>query len=322
VTALVFAPGASAGYGAEVARAMGARLGALDERVFGDGEHKDRPLDEVAGRDVFVVSSLYGDAQASANDKLVRLLFLVATLHDLGAARITAVCPYLAYSRKDRRTQPADPVTTRYVAQLLEAAGIDCIVAMDVHNQAAFENAFRCRTVHLDAAGLFVDHYRDALHEDEVAVVSPDAGGMKRAEGFRQRLQRSLGRSVTGAVAEKYRTGTTVTGNALVGKVDGRTAVIVDDLISAGTTLARAAAACRHAGAARVIAAATHGVFAAEANTVLGGSSEVDAIAITDSIIPWRISDPRLRERVSVVSSTGLLAQALTCLHESRALPG
>jgi len=317
----LFALGASAAYGAAVATALGLTLSDVDERTFEDGEHKTRPASEVAGRDVFVIASLFGDADESVNDKFVRLLFFIAAVRDAGAQRVVAVCPYLAFSRKDRRTERGDPVTTRYTAALLEASGVDCVVTLDVHNQAAFENAFRCRTVHLDAAELFVAHYAPALANGAVVVVSPDAGGMKRAEAFRRLLETRLGRSVGGAFAEKHRSGAVVTGNALVGSVAGATAVIVDDLVSAGTTLARAAAACRHAGAARVLAAATHGVFAPEADATLA-DAPLDAIAIADTIVPWRIVDPRLRARLSVVSSVDLVANAIAALHAPEAAAG
>src|SRR5690606_19275225 len=108
-----------------------------EEREFEDGEHKARPLVNVRDRDVYVLQSLGGDATASVNDKLVRLLFFLGALRDASAAPVTAVVPYLAYARKDVRTQPRDPVLTRYTAALFEAVGIDRIVALEVHNPAA-----------------------------------------------------------------------------------------------------------------------------------------------------------------------------------------
>ena len=108
--------------------------------------------------DVYVVQSLHGGPSESANDKLCRLLFFIGALKDAGAARVTAVVPYLCYARKDRRTKPHDPVITRYVAGLFEAVGADRVVTLDVHNPVAFENAFRCRTITATAAPLFVDY--------------------------------------------------------------------------------------------------------------------------------------------------------------------
>lgn len=111
-----------------------------------------RLLVEVRGADVYVVQSLCGDAHASANDKLCRLLFFAGALKDAGARRVTACLPYLAYARKDRRTQERDPVTTRYVAALFEAVGIDRVIVLDVHNEVAFDNALRCPTLRLESA--------------------------------------------------------------------------------------------------------------------------------------------------------------------------
>jgi len=166
-----------------------------EERQFEDGEHKTRPLDPVGGTDVYVVQSLHGGPSESANDKLCRLLFFIGALKDAGAARVTAIVPYLCYARKDRRTKPNDPVITRYVASLFEAVGTAVFVALDVHNPAAFENAFRCRTVALTAAPLFVD-YAKALSGEHLCVVSPDPGGAKRAEIFRLALESALNQPV------------------------------------------------------------------------------------------------------------------------------
>ena len=116
----------------------------------------------VRGRDVYVIQSLYGDPKQSVNDKLVRLLFFLGALRDASAGHLTAIIPYLAYARKDRKSKVRDPVTTRYVATLFEAVGTDCVVTLDVHNLAAFQNAFRCRTEHLEAVALFVAEPRSA----------------------------------------------------------------------------------------------------------------------------------------------------------------
>jgi len=311
---VVFALNASRSFGEAVARELGVALAAHEEREFEDGEHKGRPLASVRGSDVYVIQSLYGDASASVDDKLCRLLFFLGALKDAAAERLTAVVPYLAYARKDRRTKSRDPVTTRYIAALLEAMGTDCVLTLDVHNLAAYQNAFRCRTEHLEAAPLFATQLAPRLQDAEVVVVSPDAGGIKRADAFRRRLASALDRPVAAAFAEKYRSSGVVTGDALVGDVAGKVAVIVDDLISAGNTVARAALACRERGASRVLAVAAHGVFAEPANTVLG-SSEVEGIVVTDTVVPWRVTDPRLKSKLSVVSAAGLFAEAIRRLH-------
>ena len=155
---VLFALGASARFGAQVAQGLGLELAAHEEREFEDGEHKARTLVPVAGRAAYVIHALHGDAAHSANDKLCRMLFFIASLRDAGAASVTAVAPYLAYARKDRRTKPFDPVITRYVAALFQSAGASAMMTIDVHNRAAYENAFTCRTGHIEAAPLFVAH--------------------------------------------------------------------------------------------------------------------------------------------------------------------
>jgi ribose-phosphate pyrophosphokinase len=151
----LFALHSNHNFGEKVSKALGIPLSAHEERDFEDGEHKARPLENVRGKDVFVIHSLYSDARQSVNDKLCRMLFFLGALRDASAGRITAVIPYLCYARKDRKTKSRDPVTTRYVAALMEAVGVDRVVTMDVHNLAAYQNTFRCRTDHLEAKQTF-----------------------------------------------------------------------------------------------------------------------------------------------------------------------
>ena len=311
---ILFAMKSSAAFGAAVAARMGSALSPHEEREFEDGEHKARALVNVRGGDVYVIHSLHGDAAESANDKLLRLLFFLGSLRDAGAARLTAVAPYLAYARKDQRSKSRDPVTTRYVASFFEAVGCDAVVTLDVHNVAAFENAFRCRADNLSAADLLVDHMAPLVGEAAVVVVSPDAGGIKRADRFRARLSERLGRPVGAAFVEKYRSDGVLRGGELIGDVKGRITIIVDDLISAGHTIDRAANACKRGGAARVYAAATHGVFTGEADAVLG-TSVIERILVTDTIPTMRLTDPGLVSRVERVSVAPLLAEAIARLH-------
>jgi len=289
-----------------------------EEREFEWGQHKTRPLASVRGRDVYVLCSLYGDATESVNDRLCRMLFFVGALRDAGAGRITIVAPYLCYSRKDRRTNPRDPVTTRYVARLIEAAGADRIVTIDVHNRAAYENAFRIPTEHLEANSLFVERC-GALGDRSLTVVSPDPGGFHRAEALRDALEQASGATVDLAMLGKHRKGGVVRTEAFVGNVEGRTAVIVDDLIVTGTTLIRAAEACRKRGATAVHVMATHGMFTAAAGSVLV-SPLVDSIVITDSISPERIDLGPARGKLSVISIAPLLARAISTLHRERSM--
>ena len=306
---LIFAPQASGEFGRRVAAAAGTALSPMEEREFEGGEHKTRPLVSVRGRDVCVVQSLSGDAAGSANDRLCRLLFFVAGLKDCGAARVTACVPFLAYGRKDRRTKERDPVTLRYVAQLFEAVGTDHVLALDAHNLAAFENAFRCPVDHLEAAPLMADHLARTVVDAEVVIVSPDIGGAKRAQRLQELLSARLGREVGFAIVDKRRSSGVVSGGDLVvGPVDGRHAVLVDDLVSAGTTLMRAVQACRRAGARRVDAFATHGVFEPEARQLLGPDGP-EQLVVTDSILPTRLADDG--GRLVVLEASALMGEAI-----------
>ena len=309
----VFALNASREFGEAVAHHLGIALGLHEEREFEDGEHKTRPLVNVRGEDVFVVQSLYADDGQSVNDKLCRLLFFIGALKDASAGSVTAIVPYLGYARKDQKSRPRDPVTTRYVACLFEAVGTDRVVTLDVHNLAAFQNAFRCRTEHLQANGLFVDHFAALLGDRPVVVVSPDAGGIKRADRFRQRLGAALGRPVAAAFAEKHRSEGVVRGELVVGDIEGRCAIIVDDMIGTGTTIARTVRACRSRGAACVHAAASHGLFVGDAPQVLADDA-LDSIVVTDSVPPFRLGTGKVRDKLAVLSSARLFGDAISSI--------
>ena len=314
----LFALHATAELGAAVAAALDRPLAAHEEREFEDGEHKARPLEAVRGADVFVLQSLHGGPEQSANDKLCRLLFFIGALKDSGAARVTALVPYLCYARKDRRTKPDDPVTTRYVASLFEAVGTDAVVTLDVHNPAAFENAFRCPTVALTAAPLFVDYVK-AVADERLCVVSPDPGGTKRADVFHEALETALGRRVGKAFVDKRRSAGVVSGDLFVGEVEGATALIIDDLISTGGTLVRAARAARHAGAKRILALVTHGLFMPGAEAALMDPA-IDRIVVTDSVPAFRLDAAVVQDKVDTLPVARLLAETVRRLHVGETL--
>jgi ribose-phosphate pyrophosphokinase len=318
---LVFALNATRELGGRVAEHLGVELARHEEREFDDGEHKTRPLISVRDRHVYVVQSLYSEPRTSVNDKLCRLLFFIGALKDAAAASVTAVMPYLCYARKDRKTKSRDPVTTRYVAGLLESVGTDRALTVDVHNLSAFQNAFRCATEHLEAKNLFVEYFSRLCKADEAVVVSPDVGGIKRAEQFRASLARKLDGSVASAFMEKQRSAGVVSGEALVGNVADKTAISLDDLISSGTTISRAVRACRAHGAARVYAAATHGLFVGSAEQVLA-DPQLSGVAICDTVPPFRLSDRVVREKVTILNGAGLIAEAVHRIHTGGSVVG
>lgn len=315
----LFALEGSREWGEAVARCLDRALAPHEEREFEDGEHKSRPLASVRGRDVYLLHSLYGDAHRSVNDKLCRLLFLVGALKDASAASVTAVVPYLAYARKDRRSKARDPVTTRYVAALLESVGMDRIVTLEVHNPAAYQNAFRRPAEHLEMHGLMAAHFAQLVGPRDAVVVAPDAGGIHRADAFRQRLATLLGRPVGSAFAEKHRSEGVVSGDLFVGDVAGRVAIVVDDLIGSGTTLARTAAACRRRGAEAVHAGAAHGLFTGDAARVLADDA-LAGITVTDSVPPLRLPPGPARDKLTVLPTAPLFAEAIRRMHAGGSL--
>lgn len=308
---IVFALETSRDFGRKVALDLGIALAEHEEREFEGGEHKARPMVEVGGRDAYVIQSLHGEANASANDKLVRMLFFIGALKDAGAASVTAIAPYLAYSRKDRRTKPRDPVSSRYIATLFEASGTDRLMTIEVHNIAAFENAFRsCQPEHLPLARLFARHLASQLADGPVAVVSPDTGANKRAELFRHELECELGRPVGKAIMDKHRSSGVVSGHLFAGDLAGATAIIVDDLISSGTTILRACEASRAAGAKQVIAIAAHAMFAPDA--ALFGEGMPDQIMVSDTIpLPTGMTPPVLSQ-IQVIEASPLVAEVIS----------
>lgn len=319
-TPLIFSLESGHAYAQAVCGHLNLELSSLEERSFEDGEHKIRPLVSVRGRSVFVVQSLYGDATQSVNEKLCRLLFFVGALKDASAASVTAVVPYLCYARKDRRTKSRDPVTIRYLACLFEAVGVDRMLVLDVHNLAAFQNAFRCPTEHLEGACLFADYFYGRLEREEPAdqelvVMSPDVGGVKRAERFREVLSSSLPSvALSTAFMDKKRSGGVVSGETVVGEVTGKIVIIIDDLISSGATLLRAAQACAAHGADKIYAVATHGLFM-EGSERLLSESAIERVIVTDTIPPFRLSKEPATGRLLVLSSTELIAEAVRRIH-------
>jgi ribose-phosphate pyrophosphokinase len=289
-----------------------------EDRAFEDGEHKLRPLVDPRGDDVYVISSLHGGPRDSPHDKLCRTLMFIATLREHGAARVTAVVPYLAYARKDRQTKPFDPVTQRYVAQLFEAVGTDQLIVLEAHNPAAFQNAFRCPTVHLDAHPVFDAVVQELAGEQRLAVASPDPGGVKRALLWREHLSERLARPIGFAMVDKRRSSGLVSGSKLVaGEVDNMTVLLLDDLIATGETMRRAADALRHAGASAVVAFAAHGLFIEPAAQVLAAPN-VDRLFVTDSVPPFRLpAAGPVAHKLKIVSAVPLFARAIRDCHEA-----
>lgn len=313
---LLFALDPGAALVQTLAGCLDTTLSPHEERLFDDGERKWRPLIDPRGRDCYVVHSLYGGPQDSPHDKLVALLMFVATLREHGAGRVSAVVPYLAYARKDRQTKPFDPVGLRYVAQLFEAVGTDQLFVLEAHNLAALQNAFRCPTIHLEAQRVFDGIADTWAQAGPLAIASPDPGGVKRAQLWREALEERLGRPVGLAMIDKRRSAGVVSSlNLVAGDVRGMDVLVFDDLIASGETMRRAAAALREAGARDVAAVAAHGLFVGAAAEALGDPL-VSQWIVSDSVPPFRLP-PVPRARLRVVSAAPLVAGAIRASHEA-----
>lgn len=304
----------------KVALVLNRTLDPLEERNFEDGEHKIRPLVSVRNEEVFLFHSLYEDDQQSVNDKLCKLLFLISTLKDGGAKSVTIIAPYLCYTRKDRRTKARDPVTMRYVAALFEAVGADRIVTMDVHNLQAYQNAFRCNTEHLEGHHLFAVYFKGILKGSEkVSVMSPDIGGIKRAEKFREVLSKEISKEVGFAFMEKTRSKGILSGDKVFGDVSQSVVIIFDDIISTGATMARASSACIGMGAQAVYVAATHGAFLPQAYKTFEEKT-IKQVVITNTIFTGWFQETVSKDKLQILDTTPLFAEVVRRLYTGGSL--
>lgn len=315
----LFSLSSQASFGEDLARGLGCRLSELEVRNFEDGEFKIRSLENVRNCHCFVVESLFGESERSVNDKLMRLLCFIGSLKDAAAAKVTALVPYTAFARKDRKTKHRDPLTLAYLARMFEAVGTDHYATMDIHNLQAFQNAFRIANDHLKAENLFVDYVLNNFRDERITVMSPDIGGVKRATSFRDTLETRLEKEIPLVFMEKKRSRGKVSGDALVGEVENQAVVIIDDLVSSGTTLIKAAEACKEKGARRVMAAVTHGVFSVAASDKLR-SKALDELIITNTVKPCRLQEDLREGKVKTLDAAPVFAEAIRHMSQGSAL--
>lgn len=313
---LLFSLDSNNGLAQAVSGQLGEPIAPIEVRRFADGEFKVRPLLDPAGADVYVLHALYGDEFASPQDKLCALLFMIGALREHGARRVTAVVPYLAYARKDRLTKAWDPLSLRYVAQLLEAVGLDQLIVLEAHNPDALQNACRCSLSHLSAYPLFEEAARSEASEGLLAIASPDVGGVRRVQLWREALQLGMNVPIGFAMVDKRRSAGSVWSESLVaGNVEGATVMLYDDLIASGETMVLAARALKHAGASRVVACAAHGLFVAPAADHLMDAS-IDWVLVADSVPAFRlVAACPLLAKLKCISCAPLLASAIGRSH-------
>jgi len=286
---------------AKIAAKLGVELTGVVRKTFANGEVYCRFEDSVRGADVFIVQPTCGnlDVGMTANDSLMELMLMVDAAVGGSAHRVIAVTPWYGYSRQDKKSAPREPISARLVARMLESAGIDRILTMDLHS-GQIQGFFQKPCDHMTALFMLTQYFGDLGLEDLV-VVAPDAGRVKLNKRFAQRIGADL------AILNKERPAQQVAAiNYVIGDVAGKTAVLVDDIIDTAGTLKAAAEAVQDAGARRVYAAATHGVFSGNAWENLSAAG-FQQVVVTDTIpLP-----PGAPDFVRVLSCADLLTNSI-----------
>ena len=287
-----------------IARYLELPLGRADITRFSDGEIFCRIQENVRGVDVYVVQPTC----APVNDNLMELLVVVDALKRASAGSITAVIPYYGYARQDRKVAPRTPITAKLVADLITSAGVERVVAVDLH-AGQIQGFFDCPFDHLYANTVVLDYLEKRFKGEEVVFVSPDAGGVERTRAYAKRMNADL------AIIDKRREKANVSEVMhIIGDVEGRDCVILDDMIDTAGTLCNAAQALKDHGAQHVYAAATHGVLSGPAIDRIAASS-LEEVVITDTIPLNKAGEKCGKFKVLTVAS--LLGEAIKRIHNS-----
>lgn len=299
---MVFAGRASQPLGERIAGRLGISLGEATVKTFANGEIYCKFDESVRGADVFLVQS----TSRPVNDNLMELLIMIDAARLASAHRITAVVPWYGYSRQDKKSAPREPITAKLVAELLQASGVDRVLTMDLH-AGQVQGFFQIPVDHMTAVPMLADHfleraYSGDLADESLVVVSPDAGRAKLANHFAEKLGGTL------AVLTKQRpehNEAEIT--LLIGDVQGRTAILIDDMIDTAGTLCMGAQVVKEGGATRVFAAATHGLFSRDAIDKLR-RSVIEEVVITDTVsAPESLDEDMIR----VLSVDRILADSV-----------
>jgi ribose-phosphate pyrophosphokinase len=284
------------------------RLPVSDAEVtrFSDGEVFVQVNENVRGADVFVVQPTC----PPVNDTLMELLIMIDALKRASAHRITAVLPYYGYARQDRKVQPRVPISAKLVADLLEAAGVDRVLALDLH-AGQIQGFFNIPVDHLFANSVMIDYLEKKDLKDTV-VVAPDAGGVERARHIAKRLSAGL------AIIDKRREGpNSAVAMHLIGEVEGRDAVVIDDMIDTAGTLVQAVGAVQREGARRILACGVHPVLSGPAIERIK-ASPIEEVVVTNTI-PLT-PDKRAAARITVLTVAPLLGEAIRRIHDEESV--
>ncbi|MCL5884918.1 MAG: ribose-phosphate pyrophosphokinase [Deltaproteobacteria bacterium] len=284
----------------EICAFLGIPIGDCAVKRFSDGEVNVEIRENVRGADVYIIQPTC----PPANDHLMELLIIMDALKRASAKRVTAVIPYYGYARQDRKVIPRAPITAKLVADLLAAAGVSRVITMDLH-AGQIQGFFNIPVDHLYAAPVMLDHIR-ANYRNDIVIISPDAGGVERARAFAKRLNASL------AIIDKRRVAPNVAQVMhIIGEVEKKTALVLDDIVDTAGTLVQTAEALRREGASRVFALATHAVLSGPAIERLEGS-EIEELVVTNTI---PLGSKAACRRIRVLSVAPLLGEAIKRVH-------
>ena len=302
---ILFSGNANRALSQEIADYLGVPLGEAEVSRFADGEILVQIFENVRGADVFVIQPTC----RPVNENLMELLVIIDALKRASAWRVTAVMPYYGYGRQDRKVQPRVPITAKLVADLLTAAGVQRVLTMDLH-AGQIQGFFTTPVDHLFAAPVLLQYFRERMLGDAV-VVSPDAGGVERARAFAKRLDTSL------AFIDKRRTGPNEAKVMhIVGEVEGRDVIIVDDMIDTGGTLLQAVPALLEKGAKRIFASCTHPVLSGSAVERIEGSALEDVVVTNTIPLP----EGRVSKKLTILSVAPLLGEAISRIHKEESV--
>jgi len=283
---------------AAIAEKLGVELGDVQLSTFPNDETYCRYLESIRGADVFIVQT----GAPPVDKNLMELVLMIQAAKLASAKRITAVIPWFPYSRQDRKAKPREPISARMVADMLQLAGVDRVLTMDLH-AGQIQGFFTIPVDHMTALQLFATHFRDlGLTGDGVVAVAPDAGRAKHAVRFAEMIEASF------AIMHKMRVATDhVEMTEVTGRVRDKIAIVGDDVSTTGSTLVAGARALKEHGASEVNVFVTHALFSDQALELIA-DSEIDRVVVTDSVP----IDPRKRpENMTVLSVSGLLAEAI-----------
>ncbi len=273
---------------------------------FSEGEIRVQILSNVRGKDVFIVQPTC----PPTNDNLMELLILIDAAKRASAKRITAVIPFYGYARQDRKDQPRVPITAKLVANLITAAGVDRVLCMDLH-ASQIQGFFDIPVDHLYAINTICEYF-EQLNLKNVVVVSPDVGGIRMARAYSKRLNAGL------AIIDKRRNSPEETEVMnILGKVKGKTAILVDDLVATGGSLIEAIAALKEVGVDQVYAAVSHGVLSGPAIDRFKECKDLKELVITDSI---PLSKSKRISKINQLTVAPLLAEAIKRIHNEQSI--